>query len=186
MEMTDTITETVGNLVLHPNLHTALAIFTVSFVNELVAVLPYNVILSGQLVFLKEPISVALISQLFFYVALPVGLGTTLGSLPVFAVAYFGGKPAIDRFGKYLRFSWEHVEKIESKLKGSWYDEILFLSLRSVPFLPALPFNIASGILRMRIVPYLVLTFVGTLIKMMIMLLFFGYGALGVESLIGD
>lgn len=183
MELATDLAQVVKDVVLKPDFTSALAIFTISLTNELLAVLPYNVILSGQLLFLEGPLSTAVLARLLLFVAVPIGLGTVLGSLPVYGLAYFGGKPAINRFSKYLRFSWEHVERIESKFKGSWYDEISFLALRSIPILPALPINVAAGILRMRPAPYLILTLAGTIIKMMIMLAFVGFGAIGIESL---
>ena len=180
MELTSNFVQVVENVVLHPSFTSAPTFFFSSFVNELFAILPYNIILSGQLLFHQDPISIAVLTRLFLFIAVPVGVGTTLGSLLIYSLAYFGGKPAINKFGRYFRFSWESVEKVSSRFKGSWYDEIVFLILRSVPLLPSLPVNAAAGILRMRLAPYLVLTVAGSIIKMMIMFMIIG---LGMESI---
>ena len=114
------------------------------------------------------------------FVSIPVGVGSALGSVPFYVLAYFGGRPAITKFQKYLRFNWSDVEKVSSRFKGEWYDEILFLLLRSIPLLPSLPVNIAAGVLRMNLLPYLVLSIVGFTIRMMLTLLVV---ALGMEGL---
>ena len=180
MELTSNFVQAIQDVVLQPDLSSAVVLFVVSLVNELISVLPYTVVLSGQLVFLNSHLSLAVFTHLFVFVAIPVGLGSAVGTLPVYALAYFGGKPAIDKFQKYLRFSWEDVEKVNLRFRGAWYDDIVFIALRCIPLLPYLPVNAAAGILRMRLVPYLILTAIGATIRMMIMFMFVG---LGIETL---
>ncbi|KKQ82902.1 MAG: hypothetical protein UT07_C0015G0009 [Parcubacteria group bacterium GW2011_GWB1_38_8] len=179
MELITDIVQVVQNIVFHPNLTNATVLFLVSLINESFSIVPYPVILSGQLLLLEDPFSITMIIKLSLFVVIPIGIGTTLGSLPVYGLAYFGGKPAIEKFSKYLRFSWDSIERISLRFNGSWYDEILFLILRSVPLLPSLPVNAVAGILRMRPAPYLVLTIAGTIIKMLIMFMFVGFGVEG-------
>ncbi len=180
MELSANFIHVIQDLVLRPDLASAIVLFFLSFTNELIAVLPYAVVLSGQLLFLKGSLSLALLTKLFIFVAIPVGVGSSIGTLPVYVLAYFGGKPAIDKFQKYLHFSWQDIEKVNSRFKGAWYDEVLFLLLRSVPLFPSFPVNVAVGILRMSFWPYLVLTTVGFTVRMMLMLITVG---LGVETL---
>ena len=179
MELITDIVQVVQNIVFHPNLTNATVLFLVSLINESFSIVPYPVILSGQLLLLEDPFSITMIIKLSLFVVIPIGIGTTLGSLPVYGLAYFGGKPAIEKFSKYLRFSWDSIERISLRFNGSWYDEILFLILRSVPLLPSLQVNAVAGILRMRPAPYLVLTIAGTIIKMLIMFMFVGFGVEG-------
>ncbi|OHB10911.1 MAG: hypothetical protein A3G05_02120 [Candidatus Zambryskibacteria bacterium RIFCSPLOWO2_12_FULL_45_14] len=176
MELSVNFVQIVQDAVLRPDLASALGIFIASLINELFAVLPYNVILSGPLFFLEGSFSAVFVTQLFLLVAVPVGFGTALGSLLTYGLAYFGGKPAIDKFGKYVYLSWESVEKMESKFKGVWYDEVLFVALRSTPLLPSLPINAAAGILRMSLARYLVFTVIGAIIRMMIIFMLVGLG----------
>lgn len=177
MELSLNFIQAVQDMVLKPDFTGAIIILWSSFLNELVAFFPYAVVLSGQLLFLKSSLSLALIAKLLVFVAVPVGVGTTLGTLPAYGLSYYGGKPAIEKFGKYLRLSWPNVEKVASKFKGTWYDEIIFLAIQSTPLLPFLPVSVAAGILRMRLLPYFILTFIGATIRMMIMLTFVGLGA---------
>ncbi|MCR4279359.1 MAG: VTT domain-containing protein [Candidatus Zambryskibacteria bacterium] len=166
----------INDVVLRPDLASAFIIFIFSFVNELLAVIPYALILSGQLIFLTDSLSWALLAKLLVFVAVPVGIGSTFGTLLLYSLAYFGGKPSVSRFRGYLRFSWEDVERVNSRFKGMWYDELIFLIIRSMPVIPSFPLTIAAGFFRMRFLPYLVLTFVGLTIRMMLTLLIIGIG----------
>jgi membrane protein DedA with SNARE-associated domain len=172
--------ETVQNVILNPEINSAIPLFFISLANELVAVIPYVVLLAGQLFFLHDSLTVAMLAKLLVFVAVPVGLGGTLGVFPLYYLTYYGGKPLINRYHKYLRFKWEDVEKVRGYFQGRWYDEIIFLVLRTVPVLPSFPVTIAAGLLRMKFMPFLVLTVVGFIIRMMVTLLIVG---VGVDSL---
>lgn len=166
----------INDIVLRPDFTSAVLIFIFSFLNELIAVIPYALILSGQLIFINDPWTWELAVKLLVFVAVPVGVGSAFGTLPAYFLAYFGGKAAVAKLSKYVRFSWEDVERINSKFKGGWYDEVLFLFLRSIPILPSLPLSAAAGFFRMGFVPYFVLTAVGLTIRMMLTLIIIGVG----------
>lgn len=180
MELSYNLFQVVRDMVLKPDLASALTLFLTSLVNELVAIFPYAIVLSGQLLFLKGSFSLVLITKLFFFVAVPVGIGSSLGAIPIYVLGYWGGKPLIEKFHEYLHFSWQDVERVKSSFKGEWYDEITFLLLRSIPLAPALPINIVAGIMRMRFWSYFFITTIGFIIRMMLALLVVG---LGMESL---
>lgn len=174
----------INDIVLRPDLASAFIIFIFAFVNELIAVIPYALILSGQLIFLSDTPSLELLAKLLVFVAVPVGLGSTLGSLFLYLVAYFGGRTAVEKLERYLKFSWEDVERVNSRFKGMWYDEVVFLVLRSIPVVPSFPMTIAAGFFRMGFLPFIVLTAVGLTIRMMLTLLIIGVGAGGVSELL--
>lgn len=171
---------TVQNVILHPEVGAFLPLALISFFNELIAVFPYVVLLAGQLFFLHDSLTLAMLAKLLVFVAVPVGIGGTLGVLPVYFLAYYGGKPLIDKYHKFFRFKWEDVERVNRYFRGHWHDEVIFLILRTVPVLPSFPLTIAAGVFRMRLMPYLVLTAVGMIVRMMITILIVG---VGVESL---
>lgn len=181
MELLNNFTKIARSIVLYPSVASVLALFATSLVNELFGIVPYTIILSSQMVFLDIAVSVPLLVKIFIFIAIPVGIGTALGSLLIYGLAYLGGKPGIEKFGKRIHLSWESVERVQSKFKGSWYDEILFLALRSVPFLPGLPISAAAGILRMHVYRYLALTALGAAIKVMIMFALVGFGTEAVD-----
>lgn len=170
----------VQQVVLDPRFSSALPLFLISLLNELVGVLPFALVLAGQLFFIEDSIDIAMLAKLLAFVAAPIGFGGAIGVLPLYGLAYFGGKPLIEKYHKYLHFQWEDVENVSRRFQGRWYDEVIFLLLRTVPVLPSFPVTIAAGILRMRFMPYFVLTTVGFILRMMITLLLIG---VGVESL---
>lgn len=110
-------------------------------------------------------------------VLLPSILGTIAGALLLYAIAYYGGKPAIERWGKWLGVSWEKVEGVQRRLKGTNIDEALvFLSI-CLPFVPAGPLIVFAGIIRMNIRTYTLLVIGSTLVRMVgIFLLSFVFG----------
>ncbi len=74
--------------------------------------------------------------QIIQKVSLPYSFGATIGSSLVFLAAYFGGKPIIDRFGRYVGLSWKLIEKIRSDFKKSIADELFILISCSIPVIP--------------------------------------------------
>ncbi|MEX0919380.1 MAG: VTT domain-containing protein [Parcubacteria group bacterium] len=167
----------VQDMVLKPDLASAGVLFWFSLVNELTAILPYVVLVSGQLIFLEVTSFPIILAKFFLYIAVPAGIGGAVGSMLIYSLAYFGGKPTIEKYKKYLRFSWDDVEKITQRFKGAWYDELIFLAIRSVPILPSLPINIVAGTMRMRPLAYFIYTAIGFTIRMMILFLFMWFGA---------
>ncbi|MHB1330571.1 MAG: DedA family protein [Minisyncoccota bacterium] len=176
MEQTPEIIETLQNTILEPNFSGAMWLAIIAFLGEVVAPFPSSLFFAGQLLFLEDAMSITLFVKLLLFVAIPMSIGTTLGSFVSYGIAYIGGKPAIEKSKKYIRFSWEDVEKFESKFKDKWYDEILFFVLRAIPLTPTIPVNLIAGLLRMNPVRYTLLTLVGTTIRMAIMLVIFGTG----------
>ena len=173
----------VQSIILDPNVSGIWPLFLFSFINEVAGIFPFVVVLAGQLIFLKTSFSIALVAKLLVFVSVPVGLGSAFGSMPLYAVAYFGGKPAISKFHRYLHFSWSDVERVNARFKGMWYDDIIFFLLRCVPILPSMPLNIAAGVLRMGPWPFWFLTAVGAIIRMMLTLLVVGLSIWGIISI---
>lgn len=175
--------EAVKDVVIDPAVGSIFPLFLFSFLNDLIGIFPFAIALAGQLVFLKEPFTMALAAKLLVFVAVPVGVGSAFGSIPLYVLAYFGGKPVINKWHKFLRFSWQDVERVKSYFKGHWYDEIIFLLLRCVPILPSIPLDIYGGVFRMRFMPFFVLTAVGSIIRMMLTLLVVGLSLNGLLQL---
>ncbi len=69
-----------------------------------------------------------------FTIGLVGSVAATLGSLAHYALGYYGGKPLIERFGKYLGISWEEIEIFSGRIRGEreWWG--LFLS-RALPIM---------------------------------------------------
>ena len=175
--------ESLQDLVVNPTWGSALILALASTVNEVVAIFPLSIVISTQLIF-TDSLTLTLILKLIFLVSIPVGIGSAIGTLPLFYLSYFGGRKAIEKFKSHLRFSWSDVEKVNSKFQGQWYDEILFVFIRALPIIPSIPLTIVAGIVRMSFGKYLVLTIVGLSIRMIFSLLIFGIGFINLSKLL--
>lgn len=162
------LAETAQQVVLDPSLSFITPLFFIAFFNELLALFPYALVVAGQLLFLQDAFTLALFLKLLVFVALPIALGGAIGTIPFFVLAYYGGKPLIEKYEKFLRFSWEDVERASARFQGKWYAEAIFLFLRCIPILPSFPVTLAVGVMRIRFWPYFFLTVVGFAIRMML------------------
>ena len=176
MEYLHLFFQSVGNVVLHPTWHSAVILFITSGINEIFAMLPYSIVISSQIFFLKGEITLQLASQILFLVAVPIGLGSALGTLPFYLISYWGGYRAINKYGKYLRFSWSDVEAMNEKLKGAWYDEVIFTLWHSIPLVPSLPATILGGVVRMPFWKYFLLSFIGFVLRIVFNIALFSIG----------
>lgn len=105
------------------------------------------------------------IGQTFLKVAIPVSLGLTLGSLFPYCICYFGGQPAIERWGRFIGLSWGAVKKTEEKFIRGYRDELILVGLRLVPVVPSSAISSFCGFIRYPIYNFIMVTFVGSLIR---------------------
>ncbi len=113
--------------------------------------------LAGWLLVKDEGLSEAwlLIAALFG------ALGSLIGAWVIYAIGAWGGRPILLRYGRYLLITPQEIESAEAWFDryGSW--AVFFFRLvpvaRSFISLPA-------GIARMPLIPFTVLTFVGSFI----------------------
>ncbi len=177
--------DTFQNYIIGPGPASIVPLFLFSFVNDLFGVFPFAIVIASQLFFLKEAFTLALAIKLFLFVAVPVGLGATLGSVPLYFIAYYGGRPLIKKVGRFVRLSWEDVERVQHYLKGTWYDEIIFFVLRCTPVLPSIPLDVAAGVIRMDFFSFMFLTAIGSVVRMTLTLLIVGLSLHGIAGLTG-
>jgi membrane protein DedA with SNARE-associated domain len=96
-------------------------------------------------------------------IALPGAAGTTVGSLAIFGLCYWGGKKAIDRYGRYFGVKWDGVQKVNARLEGQ--TEIALFVTRALPLFPISLPSAAAGILRMPVLSYLFWSFAGSVLR---------------------
>lgn len=130
------------------------------FVPSTLVQLSAGAILLGELQFSGD-----LLIKSMLWVGIPAAIGVTIGSLPYYALGYFGGKPAIERWGKWLGVSWKSVEDFDKKLTKTWWDEIIFTGLRALPMLPSVVLSVGPGVLRLSMRTYILGSFIGTFIR---------------------
>lgn len=85
-------------------------------------------------------------------------LGSIVGSLASYYIGYYGGKPFIARFGKYLLLNQHHLELSEKFF--SKRGEITILIARFVPIVRHL-ISIPAGFGKMNLTRFLIFTTIG-------------------------
>lgn len=144
----------------------AFGVFAASFIEEVVAPIPSALVqLASGFLFLQGDFSAAFFSDLFFVVVFPAALGVTVGSLLVFGIAYWFGKPALLRWGRWLGVSWEEIERAQEKFRHSAADEWTLFITRSIPIIPSVAVSALCGLVRFSFKKYLLLTFLGTCVR---------------------
>ncbi len=148
----------------------ALGVFIATFIEEAIAPIPSAAILFAASLALFEgmPFSLNLLVQMFFILILPGAIGMTLGSLVYYFAAYYLGKPAIERYGSYVGLKWSSIEALQSYFKSGYSDEIIMITLRSLPIVSSMLLSIFAGVIRYNFITYLWTTFVGNLIHVAI------------------
>jgi len=97
----------------------------------------------------------------FVVMVLAGTLGYTLGAIGGWAIGDYGGRPYLDRHGRWLHLSPPQLEKAE-RWFDRWDDKAVFLG-RIVPIARSF-ISIPAGVFRMRLHPYVWLTLAGSTI----------------------
>jgi len=148
----------------------ALGVFLASVAEEVIAPIPSAVIMtmSGFLL-ITGPVSINSLGALVFKVAIPAALGVTIGSLWIYYLARYGGQAVIERWGKYIGLYWNDIEKMQNKVSNSSKDEVLIMSARILPIVPSVAISAFCGILKMDVLKYFIISFVGIFFRGLIL-----------------
>jgi membrane protein DedA with SNARE-associated domain len=93
-----------------------------------------------------------------FLVILLATLGEVLGSLAGYSIGYFGGRPIVDRWGKYILLTHKDLDRAEA-----WFDrhgEPLVLFGRFIPLIRSFV-SFAAGLAEMAFAKFVVFTVIG-------------------------
>ena len=104
-------------------------------------------------------------SRAILYIAFPVAAGLTIGSLVPYYICYFGGRPAIEKWGRLIGLTWETIEKTEQKFIRGYRDELILLGLRILPIVPSVAISSFCGFIRYPIYHFLAVTAFGAAIR---------------------
>ena len=150
----------------------ALSVFIGVIIESIIVPIPSPLIIMGAGAILIDPAASILQSfpLIFFKIVLPGSLASTLGAYLGYGVAFWGGKPVIDRTQKFLGFNWEDILAMEKKYFSKNSGPILF-ALRALPIVPLSLLSAAAGALRMPVTPFTIWTFLGSIPRC----LFLGY-----------
>jgi len=88
-------------------------------------------------------------------------LGCTIGSIASYALGAFGGRPFLDRYGRYFMISHDDLE-LADRWFTRWGDAVAFFS-RLLPIVRTF-ISFPMGVSRTPIVPFVIYTFIGSFI----------------------
>jgi len=88
-------------------------------------------------------------------------LGCTIGSTVAYGVGIWGGRPFVERYGKYVLISRQDLDTAD-RWFGKYGDAVIFLS-RLLPVVRTF-ISLPAGMARMRFVGFLIYTFLGSFI----------------------
>lgn len=145
----------------------AWGVLLATFVEEIIAPIPSALVpLAAGFFLLPADHSLSQVAfESAFLVAFPVAVGIAVGSAAVYWIAYVGGKPIIDRYGKYAGLSWADIEAIERKMTKGRRDEVSLFALRMFPIIPGVAISGFCGALRYRFDRFVLITFIAAGIR---------------------
>lgn len=149
--------------------HGALAVFVGVIIESIIVPIPSPLIIMGAgtlLIPTGLPFTTTMI-KILTIVVIPGCVASTLGSYITYLPAYWGGKPVIDRFSKFIGFNWDDVLWMETKLKNK--EALMIFLLRALPIMPLSLISAAAGVLRFPIVLFTLWTFLGSLPRNLIL-----------------
>lgn len=152
-------------------------VFVVALLEEIVFFIPSPIVPMAAGFFLLSPqIELAeAASQAILYIVIPVATGLTIGSLVPYYICYFGGRPAIEKWGRLIGLTWGNIEKTEQKFIRRYRDELILLGLRILPIVPSVAISSFCGFIRYPIYHFIAITAFGAAIRGFLLGLFGWY-----------
>ena len=98
--------------------------------------------------------------NVWFTIAAAV-LGELAGQSIGYAVGRFGGRPLVERYGKYVRFDHAHLDKVDAFFDK--YGTFAIFICRFVPVIRGIV-GVPAGIVRMPLVPFYSWTLAGSIV----------------------
>ncbi|HVS46947.1 MAG TPA: DedA family protein [Verrucomicrobiae bacterium] len=100
------------------------------------------------------------LSNLWLVVAVAVA-GELTGQTAAYAVGRYGGRPFVERFGKYVRFHSDQLDRVDGFFAR--YGTFAIFICRFVPVVRGIV-GIPAGIARMALVPFYLWTLLGSIV----------------------
>jgi len=149
------------------NQYGAWGVFLGTLLEEIIAPIPSPIVSLAAGFFLLPATSsiVEIMIRAVLVIAIPVSVGISAGSVIVFALGYFGGKPVIEKTKKITGINWQDIQKIEEKMTHTNKDEIVLFFLRILPIIPGVAISGFCGVFRYSFKKFFIITFLGSFIR---------------------
>ena len=144
-----------------------LSMFLGGFIEQIIVPIPSPIITMAGGAFL---IQIGLpffetIWQIFIKVSLPYTVGATIGTSLVYLIAFYGGKPLIEKFGKYIGISWKLIEKVKLDFQKTIADELFILISCTIPVVPVSLVSAFCGGFKIKPTKFYPMVFLALLIR---------------------
>jgi membrane protein DedA with SNARE-associated domain len=156
--------------------HGAWSVFVGVIIESVIVPIPSPLIIMGAGFLLISPDQsfMQALPPILLQIVLPGAIASTLGAYIGYAIGYYGGKPLVDRWEKFLGFSWRDVESLERRFQAGQVNTLIFF-LRALPIFPLSVISAAAGLLRLPLNQFSLWTFYGTLPRCLL-LAYLGWG----------
>jgi membrane protein DedA with SNARE-associated domain len=169
--MIEELTQWIMNLMQN---HGPAMVFIGVIIESVIIPIPSPLVIMGAgalLIPTGQPYPVTFV-HIVYKIIIPGSIASTLGAYFPIAIAYWGGRPIINRFQRFLGFSWNDILWMEKNLEGRVNSMIFFL--RALPIVPLSLISAAAGAIRIPFMDFTVWTFLGTIPRCLI-LSYLGY-----------
>ena len=141
--------------------HGVIAVMAGMVIEEVIVPIPSPIIpmAAGFLIIEASTIPAAIL-QAFFIIALPASVASVVSSYFVFGAAFYGGKPILEKYGRYLDVTWEEVQHLERHF-DSGHEKYYVALFRAIPIVPLSLISGSAGLFRMDWKKYGVWSFIG-------------------------
>jgi membrane protein DedA with SNARE-associated domain len=154
----------------------AWSVFAGVIIESVIVPIPSPLIIMGAGFVLISPdlMFAQALLPILLQIVLPGAIASTLGAYIGYAIGYYGGKPLVDRWERFLGFSWNDVEALERRFQTGQVNTTIFF-LRALPIFPLSVISAAAGLLRLPLNQFSLWTFYGT-VPRCLLLAYLGWG----------
>ena len=152
--------------------HGPWSVFVGVIIESVIVPIPSPLIIMGAGFILINPelSFVQALPPILLQIVLPGSIASTVGAYIGYAIGYWGGKPMVDRWERFLGFRWQDVEALERRFQSGRINTLIFF-LRALPIFPLSVISAAAGLLRLALGQFSLWTFYGPIPRC----LFLGY-----------
>src|SRR3989338_6179695 len=141
------------------------SVFVAVILEEILIPIPSPLVIMGA-GFILIPAQLAFwdaMREIFFIIVIPAPIASTICSFFTYGIGYYGGRPLITKFQRFLGVNWVDIEKREKQFEKGRKVWISIAILRAIPFFPIAIVSLTSGVLRLSWKKYALATFIGSI-----------------------
>ena len=141
------------------------SVFVAVILEEVLIPIPSPLVIMGA-AFILIPANLAFwdaIREIFFVIVVPASIASTIGSFFTYGIGYYGGRPLVTKFQKFLGVNWVDIQKKEKQFEKGKKVWTTIALLRAIPFFPIAIVSLTAGVLRLSWKKYALATFIGSI-----------------------